>query len=71
MGAGDSILGYSEHPEFKGVIPRSIDYLFRYLESNSEIKFAVSMCFVEIYMERIKDLLDRKYSLSISAYQFQ
>ena len=63
MGSGDSILGYSEHPELKGIVPRSIDYLFKILDENLDVKYGVSMSFVEIYMEKIKDLLDRKYQL--------
>lgn len=43
----------------RGIVPRSAEALFQAcLEAPSEMEFAIKVSFVEIYMERIRDLLD-------------
>ena len=46
-------------PERQGVIPRMVRTVFQKIENASEdIEFTVKISMVEIYMERIKDLLN-------------
>ena len=47
--------------EMKGLIPRMFDYLFERIDqSPEEIEFNIRCSYIEIYMEKIADLLDRK-----------
>jgi len=48
-----------EDAELQGVIPRMVKTVFDRIDSASEdIEFTVKVSMVEIYMERLKDLLD-------------
>lgn len=48
--------------EYKGVIPRIIEAIFTtIMDAPSTIEFTVKVSFMEIYMERIRDLLNRNY----------
>lgn len=43
----------------KGIIPRSVESLFNHvLEADENIEFTFKCSYVEIYMEKIRDLLD-------------
>ena len=43
----------------KGIIPRSVEALFNgVLEADENIEFTFKVSYVEIYMEKIRDLLD-------------
>lgn len=44
----------------KGIIPRTIDYIFSYIndESNNDIKFEIKFSMLEIYRENLYDLLN-------------
>ena len=45
--------------DFKGIIPRSVEALFKGVELAEEhIEFTFKVSFIEIYMEKIRDLLD-------------
>ncbi len=45
--------------EQKGVIPRSVESIFKYVEnSDANIEFTLKVSYIEIYMEKIRDLLD-------------
>jgi kinesin family protein 5 len=47
--------------QMKGLIPRMFDYLFEKIEeAPEEIEFNIRCSYIEIYMEKIADLLDRK-----------
>ncbi|KAG2373292.1 hypothetical protein C9374_012281 [Naegleria lovaniensis] len=57
----DDIQNYFNVPSSYGLIPRVIYYLFSEIEKRrqqSDIKFIVSCSLLEIYMEKITDLLD-------------
>lgn len=59
-GAGKSytMMGDMMHPEQKGVIPRISEQIFQsILTSESNIEYTVGVSYMEIYMERIRDLL--------------
>jgi len=53
--------------EMKGIIPRMVSTLFSHVNTSPKhIEFRVKLSIVEIYLERIKDLLDTtKVNLSI------
>jgi hypothetical protein len=50
-----------DNEEMKGIIPRMMDRVFELiLDANESIEFTVKVSFLEIYNEKIHDLLDRK-----------
>ncbi len=57
----------------KGIIPRSIEALFDFIaDSDDTIEFTLKVSYVEIYMERIRDLLDNsrtKLNLAIREHK--
>ena len=60
-GAGKSFTmsGVMHDPHLKGLIPRLVERVFdKILESSEEMEFTVGCSFLEIYCERIKDLLN-------------
>ena len=47
--------------ELAGIIPRMFDFLFKSIsEADPDVEFSIKCSYLEIYMERIKDLLDAK-----------
>jgi kinesin family protein 5 len=55
-----TMMGDIEHPELKGLSPRTIEAIFANIHASpSHIEFTVKCSFIEIYMERVKDLLNR------------
>ncbi len=60
-GKTHTMTGVIDDPEMQGIIPRIVTNVFTEIEEASEdIEFVVKVSMVEIYMERIKDLLDPK-----------
>lgn len=61
-GSGKSytMMGSSiDDPVYRGAIPRIVDMIFdMILHSSSDIEYTVKVSYMEIYMERIKDLLN-------------
>ena len=48
-----------EDHEMAGIVPRVCDHIFTYAaQADESIEFTVQVSFVEIYLERIRDLLD-------------
>jgi kinesin family member 5 len=56
-----------ENPETQGMIPRCIDTIFEAIEeADPSLTFTISVSYIEIYLEKIRDLLDpRKDNLKI------
>ena len=51
--------GSIENMELQGVIPRCTNYIFeKFGEADEHIEFTVQTSFMEIYLERVKDLLN-------------
>ena len=51
--------GVIEDPEEEGIIPRMIHHVFNHImNSTSDIEYIVKVSMIEIYMEKIKDLID-------------
>jgi len=46
-------------PELKGMIPRSIEWIFNSIKSYPDQNFLVRASFVEIYNEEVIDLLNK------------
>lgn len=46
--------------QLKGIMPRMMDMIFHDIEkyASGKIEFTISVSFLEIYNEKIKDLLD-------------
>jgi len=52
----------------KGIIPRMMSHLFSLILNSSEnIEFHVKVSFLELYNEKLQDLLDRKESFPYNA----
>lgn len=51
--------GVSDKADLKGIIPRSIDWIFNSIKSYSDQNFLVRVSFVEIYNEEVIDLLNK------------
>ena len=48
--------------ELKGIIPRITEQIFQSIvESDAHLEYFVKVSYMEIYLERIRDLLQRKY----------
>lgn len=51
--------GDIDHDDLKGIIPRAVDALFASVnEADENIEFMFKVSFIEIYLEKIRDLLD-------------
>lgn len=47
-------------PQQRGVIPRMVSYVFQQIsQASTDFEFTVKVSMIEIYMEKIQDLLDR------------
>ncbi|KAH6562445.1 hypothetical protein BASA50_010468 [Batrachochytrium salamandrivorans] len=58
-GKTHTMMGDMESAEFKGLTPRIVEHIFTtILNSPSNLEFTVKVSFMEIYMERIRDLLN-------------
>ncbi|RLN53507.1 hypothetical protein BBJ29_008826, partial [Phytophthora kernoviae] len=48
-----------DHPELQGIIPRTATEIFNnFMVADENMEFIVKVSYIEIYMERIRDLLD-------------
>ena len=51
-----------DNEEFKGLIPRIVEQIFHsIISSPSTMEYTVKVSYMEIYMEKIRDLLNRLY----------
>ncbi|EGF83199.1 hypothetical protein BATDEDRAFT_18361 [Batrachochytrium dendrobatidis JAM81] len=58
-GKTHTMMGDMESSEFKGLTPRIVEHIFdTILNSPSNLEFTVKVSFMEIYMEKIRDLLN-------------
>lgn len=58
--------------ENKGIIPRIIEQIFTSIQQAPiNMEFTVKVAYMEIYMERVKDLLVRKYSNTHGRFEFR
>eukprot|EP01063_Lacrimia_lanifica_P031249 TRINITY_DN5109_c0_g2_i1.p1 TRINITY_DN5109_c0_g2~~TRINITY_DN5109_c0_g2_i1.p1 ORF type:complete len:857 (+),score=409.25 TRINITY_DN5109_c0_g2_i1:97-2667(+) len=56
---GPTTTGFCEDTEMQGIIPRVVDQIFINVEeSDPAIEFSIKVSYVEIYMEKIRDLLE-------------
>jgi kinesin family protein 5 len=59
-GKTHTMMGDMESEALKGLTPRIVEKIFdTIVNSSSDLEFTVKVSFMEIYMERIKDLLNR------------
>ena len=62
-GSGKSFTmeGVRGDPDLQGLIPRMFDFLFELIQNaDPDIEFSIKCSYLEIYMEKIMDLLDAK-----------
>ena len=58
-GKSHTMEGIIHDEDLKGIIPRSVEGLFKGVEyAESHIEFTFKVSYIEIYMEKIRDLLD-------------
>ena len=60
-GAGKSytMMGDMDDPDTKGITPRIIEQIFdAIVHGSTQVEYTVGICYMEIYMERIRDLLN-------------
>jgi len=50
----------------KGIIPRMIEHIFNYIYNNEYIEFLLKVSIIEIYQEKIRDLLNLNKSKNIN-----
>lgn len=67
-GKTHTMLGKIKDPTQCGVMPRALDLIFEAMnKADSDVQFNVKASYVELYCERIQDLLDpAKVDLKIS-----
>lgn len=54
--------GIDEPPHLKGIIPRTFEHVFNRITTMANNKqFLVSVSFLELYNEEIRDLLSKNY----------
>ena len=58
-GKTHTMAGVESDEELKGIIPRTIQYVFDKIKETSGQEFLVRVSFIEIYMEKVKDLLTK------------
>ena len=60
------MVGDPEDEQYKGIIPRSFDYLFQRIKQNKEKgSYEVSIAFIQIYNEAIQDLFNLEHKVKI------
>lgn len=65
-GKSFTMQGVIEDQRLKGIMPRMMDQVFSIVENNSMIEFKITISVVELYQEKLKDLLDpSKVNLNI------
>ncbi|PKY38432.1 hypothetical protein RhiirA4_392002 [Rhizophagus irregularis] len=59
-GKTHTMMGDMDNEEFKGLIPRIVEQIFHsIIDSPSTMEYTVKVSYMEIYMEKIRDLLNR------------
>jgi kinesin family protein 5 len=60
-----------DNEEFKGLIPRIVEQIFHsIISSPSTMEYTVKVSYMEIYMEKIRDLLNRLYLILFTNFFF-
>ena len=56
--------GSIDSEELKGIIPRITEQIFQSIvESDAHLEYLVKVSYMEIYLEKIRDLLAREFSI--------
>eukprot|EP01017_Pseudomicrothorax_dubius_P013974 TRINITY_DN1637_c0_g3_i6.p1 TRINITY_DN1637_c0_g3~~TRINITY_DN1637_c0_g3_i6.p1 ORF type:complete len:453 (-),score=149.81 TRINITY_DN1637_c0_g3_i6:28-1386(-) len=54
--------GKLDHPQYRGIIPRTFEHIFKFIEAAGKSKqFLVRASFLELYNEEIRDLLQKNF----------
>ncbi len=51
--------GIDKNEELKGIIPRSISWIFNAIKNFRDQQFLIQVSFIEIYNEEVRDLLNK------------
>jgi kinesin family member 17 len=57
--------GIPDHPEHRGITPRSFEHVFQEVAVRSNTKFLVRVSYLEIYNEMIRDLLSKDHEAKL------
>ena len=60
-GKSFSMEGIHDHPDHRGITPRSFEHVFQEVGLRSDTKFLVRASYLEIYNENIRDLLGKDH----------
>lgn len=60
--------GVINDPTMQGIIPRIVNDIFNHIYSMEEnLEFHIKVSYFEIYLDKVRDLLDRKFNQFICA----
>ena len=63
--------GVINDPTMQGIIPRIVNDIFNHIYSMEEnLEFHIKVSYFEIYLDKIRDLLDREYFLIMMLFCF-
>ena len=59
--------GVINDPTMQGIIPRIVNDIFNHIYSMEEnLEFHIKVSYFEIYLDKVRDLLDRKFKIFLS-----
>ena len=63
--------GVINDPTMQGIIPRIVNDIFNHIYSMEEnLEFHIKVSYFEIYLDKVRDLLDRKWFYSLGATKY-
>ena len=60
-----TIEGKADDENIKGIIPRAIKEIFKYIYNNENTEFLLKVSIIEIYQEKIKDLINNNININL------
>ena len=69
-GKSFSMMGITDPPTQRGIIPRAFEHIFETIEVSENTKFLVHASYLEIYNEEIRDLLGKNHKVKVFLISF-